>query len=291
MKFIGFLINSNIYVALGAVFLTLESQVLLGMVPQINPLLFVLFFGVMLDYNFHRLVTLLWRKEDLANEKYRWVRENRDLFYTMTILAFLGFIWSVSMLNVIALLVVAPFALITFFYSIPVVKINKKSYRLRDIPLLKLFLVAIVWSVLTVLLPVVQANQSFEVLQIGLILLERFLFAFAITLPFDIRDMQNDRLDGVITIPMRIGVERSTQLTNVILVLFVFVALVHYGFNSIFFVIPALILSSLVTLFFVNLKSLRSSKFYYNGILDGSILIQGALVMISYYIWFLLLCH
>ena len=275
MKFIGFLINSNIYVALGAVFLTLESQVLLGMVPQINPLLFVLFFGVMLDYNFHRLVTLLWRKEDLANEKYRWVRENRDLFYTMTILAFLGFIWSVSMLNVIALLVVAPFALITFFYSIPVVKINKKSYRLRDIPLLKLFLVAIVWSVLTVLLPVVQANQSFEVLQIGLILLERFLFAF----------------DGVITIPMRIGVERSTQLTNVILVLFVFVALVHYGFNSIFFVIPALILSSLVTLFFVNLKSLRSSKFYYNGILDGSILIQGALVMISYYIWFLLLCH
>src|ERR1700756_3888232 len=84
-RFYYFLINSNIYISLAAVFLTVQAQIQLGMHPQWHPYLFIIFFATMLEYNFHRLITLWFRKEILADEKYTWLRNKFSGFFSLII--------------------------------------------------------------------------------------------------------------------------------------------------------------------------------------------------------------
>ena len=57
-------------------------------------------------------------------------------------------------------------------------------------------------------------------------LLERFLFVFAITIPFDIRDMEIDIKEGLKTIPVIMGKKKAMMIANILLVLFTMICLV-----------------------------------------------------------------
>jgi hypothetical protein len=49
------------------------------------------FFAAMLEYNFHRLITLLVRKETLVNDKHAWLRNNLTIFYILMAFSVAGF--------------------------------------------------------------------------------------------------------------------------------------------------------------------------------------------------------
>lgn len=74
---------------------------------------------------------------------------------------------------------------------------------LRYVPFLKLFLIAAVWSGVVVAFPFMARGALQHPLFLPL-LLERALFVFAITLPFDIRDLHIDP-HGERTLPRAIG--------------------------------------------------------------------------------------
>lgn len=281
MKFIHFLINTNIYISLAAVALTVETQLQLGMPPQWHPYLFIIFFATLFDYNLHRLVTVLTNKEALNSDKHKWLKEYLKLFYALVGFSVIGFIIAVCLAKEEVLITLSPFALITFFYSLPIFKNQKYLFRLREIPFLKIFLISIVWSATTIILPIVQSEKSFDFVHVGLMLLERFLFVFAITIPFDIRDMRGDEQSGLKTIPLVIGIRKSIVLANTFTLLFLIISLLHY-YTSAFFILLAFVLSAISTLFFLNSKSLQKWSFYHYGILDGTMLLQGILVWICY---------
>jgi 4-hydroxybenzoate polyprenyltransferase len=182
------------------------------------------------------------------------------------------------------LLTLAPFALITLFYSVPVFKSRKKRFfRLREISYLKIFLIAMVWSATTILLPIVQSNQTFENIQVACVLAERFLFILAITVPFDIRDMEADRNEGTITIPIKIGTKKAMILCYSALTASFLISFFHYLELNQGSIIWALGISALSTLLFLGSKKIGNLQWYHYGILDGTMLLQGILVVMFYY--------
>ena len=280
----NFLLNTNIYISLAAVLLTLATQVQLGMRPQFHPYLFLLFFATLFDYNLHRLITVLTNKAALQSEKHRWVKAHLKQFYVMMGLSVLGFLWAVLDADKKVLLTLTPFAILTLFYSLPVFKSKKNIFRLRDIAFLKIFLIAIVWSASTIFLPVIQGQTKHAILSVGLLFIERFLFIFAITIPFDIRDMAADSQQGLKTIPLVMGKKNALTLANIALVCFTGLSLLHYNQPDFYRINIALAVSALSSFIFINNKKLQQVPFYHYGILDGTMLLQGILVLAAYYL-------
>ena len=284
MKLFYFLINTNIFIALAAVSLTLETQVQLGIRPQFHPYLLLIFFSTLFDYNLHRLITVLTNKEALNSVKHRWVKNNLYLFYVLVAASVIGFLWTVFYADIKVLITLAPIALLTFFYSVPVYKNSKLIFRLREIPCLKIFLISFVWSASTILLPVIQSGRTFSKENILMMLAERFLFVFAITIPFDIRDMKADARQGLKTIPLLIGKSAALIIANIVLLLFLVLFIQHYKKTALAWLIYSLALSAATTFIFINNRKLQVNYFYHYGILDGTLLLQGVFVLALFYL-------
>ena len=280
-----FLINSNIYISLAAVLLTVESQIQLGMQPNWHPYLFIVFFATMLEYNFHRLITLLHRKETLVSEKHTWLRNNINSFYVLMAVSVIGFFIAVLFAKKQVIITLLPIGIITILYSLPIFKTRKKLFRLREISLLKIFLISAVWALSTVLLPVIQAEKNFNLTNILLMLAERFLFVLAITIPFDIRDMDSDKNAGLKTIPTLLGEKKSIKLAVLALALFAIICLVHYIKNPLVYTLPVLLLSAITTFVFIIDERIKKLTHYYYGVLDGTMFFQGLMVVVSYNIF------
>ncbi len=284
MKLYNALINSNIYISLAAVSLTIGTQIQLGMEPQWHPYLFIIFFATLFEYNLHRLITITTKKEALNQDKHKWVRDNLKAFYLLMICSAIGFICVVFLAKKEVLMALAPIALLTLFYSVPFTeKINSplRKLRLREIPYLKIFLIAVVWSSSTILLPIIQTTQTFNNYDIIAMLAERFFFVFAITIPFDIRDIEVDKKAGLKTIPLLLSEKKSLRVSYILLLIFFIIALVHYH-N--WYMIIALAISTITTMIFLGAKKIKMLTHYHYGIIDGTMLLQGLLVLAFYYI-------
>lgn len=282
MKLIKASINSNIYISFAAVFLTFETQIQLGIKPQWHPYLFLIFFATFFEYNIHRLLTILTNKEALVFDKYKWIRENLKGFYLLVFASIAGFICFVFLAKKEVLIALAPLAILTLFYSIPVSHKMKNIFRLREIPYLKVFLIAFIWSSSTVLIPVIQINFAFSKVHVIEMFLERFFFILAITIPFDIRDIEDDKEAGLKTIPMLLNEGKSLYISYISLLIFFLISIFHYQSPNYDFIILALSISAFTTFLFLKVKKIRNLTYYHYGVLDGTMLLQGLLVLVFY---------
>jgi len=93
---------------------------------------------------------------------------------------------------------------------------------LRNLTGLKISIVALVWASTTVVLPILNENIELLNKNIWLSFIQRFLFVFILTLPFEIRDLKFDE-STIETLPQRLGVCKTkligTFLLFVVLVL------------------------------------------------------------------------
>jgi 4-hydroxybenzoate polyprenyltransferase len=200
------------------------------------------------------------------------------------IISFIGFLTSSLFVNVQFFLALLPLALITFFYSVPLIRINNRAFTLRDVPLLKIFLITGVWTCTTILLPLIQSNLIASRSQICLLLIERFLFVFSIAIQFDIRDMLADKSAGTKTLPVVIGKKTALKLSIATLLIFTVICIIQYTNLKMYFLIPAFLISGISTLIFIVDKKIRQTKYFYDYLLDGALLLQGMLVCLCYYL-------
>ncbi len=283
-KLIKALINSNLYISFAAVFLTIETQIGLGMKPQWHPYLFIIFFATLFEYNLHRFITVITNKEALNSEKHKWVRDNLNGFYLLVFTSLAGFICVALLAKKEVLITLVPIALLTLFYSMPVFWNKKGIFKLREIPYLKIFLIAFVWASSTILLPIIQSNTMFNKVHVITMLAERSFFIFAITIPFDIRDIEVDKQAGLKTIPILFNENTSNAIANLSLFIFFLISFVHYQLQNHWFIIEALSISTLTTFLFLNENKFRKLTYFHYGILDGTMLLQGLLVLVFYYL-------
>ena len=280
MKLIRFLIYSNVYIALAAFVLTIASQVQFGEQPYVYPYVYLVFFSTVLEYNFIQFYSILTRSKLKQAYNHQWLNKQIMWYYVFIFLCFLGFLLSLVNIEYKLILVFMPLALITFLYSIPSPHLNKRFFKIRQIPYLKIFLISFVWSGITVLLPAIHSVNKLNNVHVFLIFIERFLFLFAITIPFDIRDMEDDIKDGIKTIPILKGKENSIQYSTLALVLFVIVSLIHYISLGNYGIASALTISFLSTLYVIKSEKIQNTPLYHYGILDGTMLLQGVLMLL-----------
>lgn len=105
---------------------------------------------------------------------------------------------SFEMFALIALL-----SLISFAYLCPIFKKTK----LREIPSLKIFLIAFTWSCVLVLLPIQSVEKRYD-FSCFILWMSCFFYVLGLTVPFDIRDLHRDA-SGLKTIAQILGVQRA----------------------------------------------------------------------------------
>ena len=82
--------------------------------------------------------------------------------------------------------------------------------NLRSLGFVKVLLVALIWTGITVILPVIESSHplNWDVLVLSV---QRFLIVIALIIPFEIRDIQFDPPE-IKTIPKKIGIKRTKFL-------------------------------------------------------------------------------
>ena len=99
--------------------------------------------------------------------------------------------------------VLLPLAALALLYSWPLARWRGQRRALREVPLLKIFLIAGVWSAITVGVPTLALNRPLT--QAGGLLVQRFCLVLALAIVFDIRDLGRDRAAGTRTFPVVLG--------------------------------------------------------------------------------------
>ncbi|MEX1189302.1 MAG: UbiA family prenyltransferase [Bacteroidia bacterium] len=236
-----------------------------------------IFGATLFIYNYHRLFRkkVIYAKE--ISERHQWILAHDRL---LQVFAVAGFLLAagcfIPYLNPTLFFRLSPFLLLSLFYVIPVWKGKKKWLRVRDIPFMKIFLVAAVWSFVTVFLAFLAEDPFwFPDIDAWLTTLQRFIFIFAITLPFDIRDLAHDRSSGLTTFAARLGVEGVKRLANILLV--VVAALAGISTFIGIYSLPhgiGVSISCALTGFLISRIDEDSSEWIYAGFLDGTMLDQ-----------------
>ena len=95
--------------------------------------------------------------------------------------------------------------------------VTARRRKLRDIGIIKVFLIGFVWAFVGSILPAAAGEGAFSPDTIALFFAQ-FLFIFANALPFDISDMKSDAMHAVRTIPLLSGRRADLHLVFVCLV-------------------------------------------------------------------------
>jgi 4-hydroxybenzoate polyprenyltransferase len=171
--------------------------------------------------------------------------------------------------------------IIALAYSFPVFSLNGIRYSLRSIPYAKLFIVVTVWVLMTVLIAI--RLPELKRPEVTLVLLERVCFLLAITMPFDIRNMDRDRTRGIITFPSKFGWKKSLNLSYLFIsafavaVLMGFLGVIHNSIEAV-----ALESSALITFFVIRKSGPDSHAEHYAIFLEGTSFMQSLLICFSY---------
>ncbi len=207
-RLVDFYVFGNIHVALAAASLSLITMHYFGVFDYLVPLF--IFFSTLLSYNFIRL----YRRPELDSWFYKWVTQHRKLLRLIALCSLLMLIYLTASLNLKALILLAPLAVLTYFYSVP----PMGQVSLRVVPGFKLFLIAAVWAVVTVFLPAIQYEIKLST-DLLITFIQRVFFIAAITLPFDLRDLNFDK-STLKTVPQVHGVQKTKKIGLLLLMLF-----------------------------------------------------------------------
>ncbi len=157
-----------------------------------------------------------------------------------------------------------------------------RSRRLRDYPIVKIFVLAATWSFLTVVVPAISQGFSGSI-ELSLLFVERAAFIFAIAIPFDIRDMKADLQNDVITLPARLGVRNSKIAGDTAILISLACATMLfrnnvYAADYYFLLLPFYI----VTAILIYRTKADYSDYYFTGLMDGLMLVMYLLAVIAY---------
>ncbi|MEO1714584.1 MAG: hypothetical protein AAFU60_14730, partial [Bacteroidota bacterium] len=198
---VNLVLYGNFWIALAALCLTWQTEfLLLGAFNPYSEAAWLNFGGTLFLYALHRLVGMEKVKAFADQGRYYIIARYASHIKVYSVLGALlaaWFFWQLSWST--RWIMILP-GILSLGYVLPILAGGK---RLRDLHYLKIFLVAGVWSWLTVIVPAWELGLGANI-PAWVLFFERSLFVFSITIPFDIRDLQVDQHTQVQTIPARI---------------------------------------------------------------------------------------
>lgn len=213
-------------------------------------------------YNLQRIAKLRYSYNNLWMH---WVIKHKMLIILLSGLAGIisgALLLFVTGINWSRLYLLLPFLFVVFFY---VYRLGKKS--LRDLPFLKIFLIAITWAFVLYVFPLINEGiQPNWYIAVGI-----FIYVVAVTIPFDIRDLKLDA-PGQMTFPQILGVPGAKALSiSLLLISYGLFVWVNWSLRHEVLLYVSLILH-LLLLYYVSEKS---SDLYVAGLIDGIIALTG----------------
>jgi hypothetical protein len=255
----------NFWLALGAAAITYYTAHIVGVQSVAKPLVLMVFLSTVFGYNFQRLLKY-WKSKPGGSAQQTWILKNRivllavclALFQLMLVLfarhldLFLNW-WPEAIVG----------TLIVLLYSFPLFK----GFGLRNIPGVKILLVAGTWTLITAWLPLKLAVQL-DASVYTYLLVDRFLFIFLLCIPFDVRDLSFDN-PRMKTLPQLMGAKGAIYFAvglALVLAFLPFWLVPHLA-------LPAAIVYTAVAVVVYQTFSVRSEVFYLL-VIDGLILLQ-----------------
>jgi 4-hydroxybenzoate polyprenyltransferase len=263
---------SNIFIAICAVAMTFQTYWILGIDYKTSPALAgLVFFSTWVIYAIHRLVSLDKVDKSLKVDRFQIIAHYQRHIQFYTFLATIGVGVCFFFLQPITQVALVLPGLLSLGYVIPFLGEQKK--RLRDINFIKIFLIAIVWSYVTVLLPLLEYQIPIDANIVGMFV-ERMLFIFIITLPFDLRDWEIDRRNGVQTLPAVLGVSKTLEVAFVLLLLWL--GMTYFLYSSTIW--GGLVLTGIITGGLIGLSPKQKQDYFFTGLVDGTMILQAVLI-------------
>ena len=265
-QILDFYINSSIHVALAVYALSWITLKRFDILYDENVLYFI-FYASITGYNFVKYF-------GLAKFHHRRLASWLKVIQVFSFICFLLMCYYAYNLHSNTLYYIFALGVITFFYAIPFLPRKlflDSKHNLRSIGGLKVYIIALVWAIVTVALPLVNNNHDINFDAI-ITIIQRYLFVIVLILPFDIRDLRYDNLK-LSTIPQSIGV-KNTKFIGVSLLL-VFLK-DEFATNQII----SLLIIVFVTALFVIFSSEERGKYYSVFWVEGIPIFWLALVVL-----------
>lgn len=203
-RIFDFYINSSIHVSIAIV--SFAAVTFLNFkIPIDYELLVFIFLASVTGYNFIKYA-------GIAKLHHLSLARNVRIIQIFSFLIFLCLLWSAFQQSFQIIVIAAIMALFTILYAVPVFTENR---NLRGVPGLKIFVIAFVVTVVTILMPLA-GYKSFLTQDVLLELFQRFCLVVAVILPFEIRDLRYD-MAQLGTMPQIFGVSGTKLLGYILL--------------------------------------------------------------------------
>ena len=206
-QILNFYINSSIHVALSCFSLVKITYLMLNISAD-NSIAYFAFFGTIVGYNFVKF-------DALARANKNNMRIQLKAITTFSFVSLLIGIYFYFKLQHSTKIIAAFFLILTILYTLPFFPNTKNA---RNWAGLKIYIVAICWVGVTVVLPILNSEISFQN-SFYIIALQRFFLIFSLILIFEIIDLKTDD-PHLKTVPQQIGVKNTKILGFILLIIF-----------------------------------------------------------------------
>lgn len=277
MKTLNFILYGNIFIALCAFAQTLQTYCFLEHgKPSLSILPIFVAVATFFLYNIHKPITFFLKKQFVENQRFLKTKTFSTPLSILTAFSGMFCFYAFFQLQRATQLSLIVAAVLSLAYVLPIFG----RLRLRDLPYVKIFTIAFVWAFVTVILPVCELGKTINI-GVSLMFLERFLFIFALTIPFDIRDMDWDAQTNVKTIPLSIGLKKAQYLAISCLIICVFLDFIlnildFYDFKDMLILIISYLLSGII----IYLTHTNRSDYFFYGLIDGMMLLQSIVIIL-----------
>lgn len=247
-KLFNFYLDSSIHIGLSVYALT-YCTLLLFELPYDEAVLYFTFYGTIVTYNFI--------KYGSSAKQYFFVATK--YMKVIQLLSFVCFVlasYYAYQLQYKTLVVAVGLCLLSSLYIIPFLP---KRKNLRTIAGFKISIVALCWTGVTVLLPLINADVSVTETNVLLTAFQRFMLVLILMIPFEISDLSYDA-SALGTLPQRIGIRRAKLLAYLWIVLFVVLEyLIRNSVSTAFFMTVGI---GFLLAFFIWESGIKKSKYF-----------------------------
>lgn len=272
-------IYGSINISIAAACINLEAFYFLKVQPDWVYIIFI-FFSTMVIYSLHKIIGIRMIDQRSITKRFRIVKKYRWHMLLYAGISTMICLFLLAKMDVATILLLLPVGMISILYVTPLLK----SKRIRDFNFVKIFVIAFVWMYLSVVIPVATNQIQFSG-AIFFLAMEKFIFILAITIPFDVRDLQVDQYKNIKTLATKLGTEKAYRLSYILMAAawisaIVYSVLLELGSGQI--VLFTLVYSFIIWLLYFT-KS-KSSDYYFSGVLDGAIFLRSFILIFPFII-------
>lgn len=290
-RFIKFVFFGNIFVALIAIALSIETAIQLAIPFNSTAYYLILFFATSAYYTYAH-TNMMAKPSHMMNPRMYWYVTHQKFTYlnlrlsSIACVLLLGYIMIGNFNNltelpllywcIVAVIIVSGFL---YYGLIPgyFVKLN-----IRNTGLLKSFVIGFVWAGCVNLLPLVMLKIEYKIMPVDLFLvgwlfLKTFMFCTVNAIMFDIKDYAEDANSQLKTFVVRFGLRNTIFKILIPLLLIGVVAMIFFAQHRQFGFIPFAvnILPFVLSLIVAYSMHKRHHILYYLIVIDGLLLVKA----------------